>query len=284
MRVMVLGATGMLGYAMFRVLSAESGLSVYGTARSENSRRLFSDGLYGQVRFGVEVENHDNLIEAFSAVRPDVVVNCVGLVKQHTEISDPLRALPINALLPHRLAALCLVAGARLVHISTDCVFSGARGDYRESDFPDADDLYGRSKLLGEVDCPHAITLRTSIVGHELTGQRSLLGWFLAQQEPVRGFARAIFSGLPTGELARVVLRHVLPQPHLHGLYHVASRPISKLELLQLIARTYGKEIEIIPSDEVVINRSLNAERFNMATGYAPADWPDLVQRMYEFK
>lgn len=284
MRVMVLGATGMLGYAMFRVLSAESGLSVYGTARSENYRRLFSNELYGQVRVGVEVENHDILIETFSAVRPDVVVNCVGLVKQHTEISDPLRALPINALLPHRLAALCLVVGARLVHISTDCVFSGARGGYRESDFPDADNLYGRSKLLGEVDCTHAITLRTSIVGHELSGQRSLLGWFLAQQEPVRGFARAIFSGLPTCELARVVLRHVLPHPHLHGLYHVASRPISKLELLQLIARTYGKVIEIIPSDEVVINRSLNAERFNMATGYAPTDWPDLVQRMYEFK
>jgi dTDP-4-dehydrorhamnose reductase len=284
MRLMVLGVTGMLGNAMFRVLSANSGLAVYGTARSESSRRYFSGNLSSQIIVGVDVENQDSLIKTFAAVRPDVVVNCVGLVKQLADANDPLQAVPINALLPHRLAALCQATGARLVHISTDCVFSGAKGNYLESDFPDAYDLYGRSKLLGEVDYPNAVTLRTSIVGHELLGQRSLLGWFLAQQNSVKGFTRAIFSGLPTVELARVVCNFVLPGSELHGLYHVAARPINKFDLLKLVAKTYGKDIEIIPSDELVIDRSLNADRFKEATGYVPPEWPVLAQRMYEFK
>lgn len=284
MRVMVLGVTGMLGNAMLRVLSANSGLNVYGTARSDSSRRYFSDSLSRQILVGVDVGNHDTLVKAFASVRPDVVVNCVGLVKQLADADDPLQAVPINTLLPHRLASLCQAAGARLVHISTDCVFSGAKGDYSESDFPDAYDLYGRSKLLGEVDYPHAVTLRTSIIGHELSGQRSLVGWFLAQQGPVKGFTRAIFSGLPTVELARVVCDFILPRPELHGLYHVAAKAINKYDLLKLVAEAYGKTIEVMASDELVIDRSLNADRFKDATGYVPPEWPALVQSMSEFK
>ena len=217
-------------------------------------------------------------------MRPDVVVNCVGLVKQLADANDPLQAVPINTLLPHRLAALCLATGARLVHISTDCVFSGAKGNYLETDFPDAYDLYGRSKLLGEVDYPHAITLRTSIIGHELSGHRSLVNWFLAQQGAVKGFTRAIFSGLPTVELATVVRDFVLPLKELHGLYHVSAKAINKFDLLQLLAKAYGKNIEIIPSANLVIDRSLNSSRFKDATGYLSGEWSTLVQRMCKFK
>lgn len=284
MRVMVLGVTGMLGNAMFRVLSTSSDLVVYGTSRSESFQRFFSDKLASQISVGIDVENHDSLVKAFAAIRPDVVVNCVGLVKQLADVNDPLQAIPINTLLPHRLAVLCQATGARLVHVSTDCVFSGKKGNYLESEFPDAYDLYGRSKLLGEVDYPNAITLRTSIIGHELSGQRSLVGWLLAQQGQVKGFVRAIFSGLPTVELSRVVCDFVLPHSELHGLYHVAARPINKFDLLKLVTKAYGKDIEIVSSDELVIDRSLNADRFKDATGYEPPEWPDLVQRMYEFK
>lgn len=284
MNVLVLGVTGMLGNAMFRVLSEESGLIVYGTARGEKARIFFSKEQSNRLVIGVDVENHDSLVRAFTATRPDVVINCVGLVKQLADANDPLQAVPINTLLPHRLAALCQATGARLVHISTDCVFSGSKGNYLESDFPDAYDLYGRSKLLGEVDYPHAITLRTSIIGHELAGQRSLVGWFLVQQKSVKGFTKAIFSGLPTAELARVVREVVLPRPELHGLYHVATKPINKFDLLNLVAVAYGKEIEIIPDESLVIDRSLNAERFMKATGYVAPEWPALIQRMYEFK
>lgn len=284
MKVMILGVTGMLGNAMFRVLSDGADLAVYGTARSSSARQHFSNNLSGQIIVGTDVENNDSLVRAFAAVRPDVVVNCVGLVKQLADANDPLQAVPINTLLPHRLAALCQATGARLVHISTDCVFSGAKGNYLETDYPDAYDLYGRSKLLGEVDYPHAITLRTSIIGHELSGSRSLVNWFLAQQGAVKGFTRAIFSGLPTVELASVVRDVVLPRKELHGLYHVSAKPINKFELLQLVAKVYRKNIEINPSEELVIDRSLNSDRFKEATGYAPPEWATLIRRMCEFK
>lgn len=284
LRALVFGATGMLGNAMFRFLSEGSDLVAYGTARSESARRYFSKELSSRLITGVDIENHDSLVKAFTTARPDVVINCVGLVKQLTDANDPLQAVPINTLLPHRLAALCQATAARLVHISTDCVFSGSKGNYLESDFPDAKDLYGRSKLLGEVDYPHAVTLRTSIIGHELTGQRSFVCWFLAQQGSVNGFTKAIFSGLPTVELARVVRDVVLVRPELRGLYHVAAKPINKFELLELVATAYGKDIEIIPDESLVIDRSLNADRFKESTGYVAPDWASLVQRMYEFK
>ncbi len=274
----------MLGNAMFRVLSEDKRLAVCGSARSNGNRDHFAKELASQIIFGVDVENHDSLIRVFAAVRPDVVVNCVGLVKQLADANNPLQAVPINTLLPHRLAALCQAMAARLVHISTDCVFSGSKGNYLETDQPDAYDLYGRSKLLGEVDYPHAITLRTSIIGHELTGQRSLLNWFLAQHGSVRGFTRAVFSGLPTVELAAVVRDIVLPHPELHGLYHVASKSINKFDLLQLVAKIYNKTIEITPAGDLVIDRSLNADRFKEATGYVAPAWPALIQRMHEFE
>jgi dTDP-4-dehydrorhamnose reductase len=284
MRILVLGASGMLGNAMFRVLSEHSGCEVFGTIRGAEARRHFCDAAVHRLITGVEVENHDSLVRAFATVRPTVVVNCIGLVKQLASVNDPLQVVPINTLLPHRLAALCKVTAARLVHFSTDCVFSGAKGGYLETDFPDADDLYGRTKLLGEVDYPNAITLRTSMIGHELTGSRSLIGWFLAQQSSVKGFTRVIFSGLPTVELSRVVRDFVLPRPDLRGIYHVAAKPISKCELLRLVAEIYGKTIEIVPDDQLVIDRSLNADRFRETTSYVAPAWPELVKRMYEFK
>lgn len=284
MKVLVLGASGMLGNAMLRTLAEDSGVDAYGTARSGSVRRYLSPELGERILTGVDVENQDSLARVLADVKPHAVVNCIGLVKQLAEVNDPLAALPINAMLPHRLARLCVLGGARLVHVSTDCVFAGTQGNYRESDPSDALDLYGKSKFLGEVDYPHAITLRTSIIGHELAGAHGLVGWFLTQEKQIKGYSRAIFSGLPTVELARVVRDVVLPTPNLTGLYHVASAPISKLELLRLVAKVYGKTIEIVPDETVVIDRSLNAERFRVATGYVAPPWPALVKKMFEFK
>lgn len=284
MKILVLGVTGMLGNAMFRVLAEHSEHAVFGTTRNDRAKGYFPETLGKNLVAGVDVESHDSLIRAFALVQPQVVVNCIGLVKQLADANDPLQAVPINSLLPHRLAALCLATRARLIHISTDCVFSGTKGGYRETDFPDAYDLYGRSKLLGEVDYPHAVTLRTSIIGHELSGHRSLIGWFLKQKGKVKGFRRAVFSGLPTVELSRVVRDVVLQHPELTGLYHVAAKPINKYELLQLVAEIYGKEIELVPDDQLVIDRSLNADRFYEATGYRAPPWPELIESMYEFK
>lgn len=283
MRVLVLGASGMLGNAMLRTLSASDVCEVWGTARSVGALRHFDPSLAQRIVTGIDVENADALIALLADVRPSVVINCIGLVKQLAQADDPLSALPINSLLPHRLARLCGLVGARFVHISTDCVFNGRKGGYRETDPSDAEDLYGRSKYLGEVAYPHAITLRTSIIGHELSSAHGLVGWFLAQEGSVRGYRKAIFSGLPTVELARVVRDVLLPHPELSGLYHVAAEPIAKYDLLQLVRDAYGKTIEIEPDDRVAIDRSLNAERFREATGYVAAPWPELVARMRDF-
>jgi dTDP-4-dehydrorhamnose reductase len=273
----------MLGNAVLRFFADQGRHKTIGTARSKMSMELLPARLHELVIPDVDVDNLDSLTRVFAAVRPTVVINCIGLVKQLAEAGDPLFAIPSNALLPHRLAQLCEVAGARLVHVSTDCVFSGKKGHYREEDTADAVDLYGRSKLLGEVAHPHAITLRTSIIGHELRGAHGLINWFLAQENGVRGYTKAIFSGLPTVELARVIHDFVLPETRLHGLYHVSAEPIDKCALLQLVARVYTKTIDITPDDEVVIDRSLDSSRFRDATGYAPPAWPDLITRMQKF-
>ena len=284
MRVLILGASGMLGNAMFRVFAEVADNVVFGSVRSESARRHFPDTLKENILCGVDVENQDALARLFGTVQPDLVINCVGLVKQLAESDDPVLTIPINSLLPHRLAALCRVAGARLVHVSTDCVFSGNKGAYVESDFADADDLYGRTKLLGEVDYPHAITVRTSIIGHELAGSRSLINWFLAQEGKIRGYTRAIFSGLPTVVLAGLVRDVIVPRPELHGLYHVAAQPISKFDLLRLVADVYGKRIDIEPSEALVIDRSLDAGRFQAATGYTAPAWEDMIRTMHAYR
>lgn len=282
MRVLVLGVTGMLGNAVFKVFDNDDNHEVWGTLRSASALKSFSQASLDRLITGVDVLDAQALIAVFERVRPEVVINCVGLIKQLADAKDPLTALPINSLLPHQLSRLCALANARLIQVSTDCVFSGRQGHYLESDTSDAEDLYGKSKYIGELhDAPHAITLRTSIIGHELSSSQSLVDWFLSQEGAVRGFSKAIFSGLPTVELARVMKDYVLPRPALSGLYHVAAQPISKLDLLQIVAAQYGKDITIVPDDKLVIDRSLEGGRFREATGYEAPAWPDLIRIMW---
>lgn len=279
-RVLVLGATGMLGSTFFRAFSADPGLETWGTMRDWVGARHFAPALRERLIANVPVEGETGLLAAFDRARPDIVINCVGITKQLPNANDHLESLAINSSLPHRLAKYCGMTGARLVHFSTDCVFSGNKGGYTEDDFPDAYDLYGRTKFLGEVDYKNAITLRTSIIGHELASAKSLVDWFLSQTGEVKGYSKAVFSGLPTIEVARVVRDLVMPKPDLHGLYHLSVDPITKYDLLSLVAKTYGKDITITPYDKLVIDRSLNSNRFRAVTGFTPKPWPELIRAM----
>lgn len=268
----------MLGHTLLEVLS-EAGLDVHGTCRgllTLTAPRPIS----GRVLEGIDVLDADDLHRAFATVRPDLVVNAVGLVKQLASADDPLKAVPINTLLPHRLARLCRLAGARLVHVSTDCVFSGRRGGYKEEDTPDAVDLYGTSKRLGEVDEEDAITLRTSIIGHELRGRHGLVEWFMHAPRTVQGYTRAIFSGVTTREFARVIRDVVIPRPDLSGLYHLSAASISKYDLLRQIDGAYGLGRVIEPSEQVVLDRSLDSSRWRSATGYVPPSWDTMIADM----
>lgn len=283
MKVLVLGASGLIGSSMFRVLNENRNWDVFGTVRDNAVKLFFPETIGAKLLVGVDVEYQDSLAKVLSQIRPDVVVNCVGLTKHKAEAHDPLIAIPINTLMPHRLAMLCQLAGARLIHISTDCVFSGERGGYVETDIADAQDVYGKSKALGEVQYPHTVTLRTSTIGHELQTQYGLLNWFLSQEVQCKGFARAYFSGLPTVVFAQIVRDIVIPNSALSGLYHVAAKSISKFDLLKLIAKEYGKVIDIVADENFVIDRSLNAQRFQSATGYVAPEWPELIKTMHAY-
>lgn len=282
-RILILGGTGMLGHQLLRNLSAYPEYDVYATARNLSGLQKHYPGDL-LARFcpdSVDVQYFDSVIGALASVQPDVVINCIGIIKQLPIADEPLTAITVNALLPHRISLLSRVAGARFIHISTDCVFDGKKGMHTENDQSNAEDLYGRTKFLGEVAYPDCVTLRTSIVGHELIGRYGLIEWFLAQTQKVRGFRKAIYTGFPTIELARIIHNYVLPNPDLCGVYHVSSEPISKYDLLCLVAELYGKEIEIEPCDDFVQDRSLDSTVFRNATGYQPPSWGELIAMMH---
>jgi dTDP-4-dehydrorhamnose reductase len=285
MRILVLGVSGMLGNTIYRSLSRNSSLDVHGTLRSPTVKDYFSPSLQKKIHGHIDVLDNDILLDLMERVRPNVVINCVGLIKQQVNANNPLVVLPINSLLPHRLAKLCNLISSRLIHISTDCVFSGSKGSYTEDDKSDADDLYGKSKYIGEVvDQEHAITLRTSIIGHEINSNYALVDWFLSQKNAVQGYREAIFSGLPTVELSDIIESYVLPATGLHGLFHVSAEAINKDALIRLIAKVYNKEIEITPDSRVKIDRSLDSSRFRQITGYRPDSWPNLIKKMHSHR
>ena len=278
MRVLILGASGMLGHKLYQTCSKR--FTTVATARSSAALVEALD-VDGRVIEAIDAADLSRVEHALAEVRPDAVINCIGIVKQDAAAKDPVASIGVNSLFPHLLARACAAVGARLIHLSTDCVFSGRAGHYTESDFPDADDLYGRSKLLGEVTGPGCLTIRTSMIGRELSGQHGLLEWFLAQDGGrVRGFRRAIFSGFTTAALAELLCGVVAEHQNLSGLWHVAADPISKCDLLRLIRHAYRVSVEIDPDDAVVCDRSLDGSRFRQATGFLAPSWETMIRSM----
>lgn len=281
-RILVAGATGMLGHTLLRELDADPALDVHGVARSLADRaHQFPARLVERITTGVDATRFDQVRGILDEIRPDVVVNCIGVIKQRPDVQDAVHTVTLNALFPHLLAQACGRLGSRLIHVSTDCVFSGRRGGYVEEDLPDPPDRYGRSKLLGEVTGDGALTIRTSIIGHELASHRSLVDWFLSRPGGVRGWTRAIYTGVTTVEFARLLRTVVLPRTDLTGLYHLAAEPISKYDLLRLIAEVYRWPGDMVPDDGFVCDRSMRADRLADATGYRPSAWPDMIRSMH---
>ncbi|HJP95004.1 MAG TPA: SDR family oxidoreductase [Pyrinomonadaceae bacterium] len=281
MRVLILGASGMLGHKVWQHFAKR--FDTYASFR-QSSSYYARFGIFDSTRLGhVSAEDFDSVVRAVERVGPDAVINCIGIVKQDAAAKDAIKSIGVNALFPHRLAHLCGASGVRLVHLSTDCVFSGRRGNYAESDEPDATDLYGRTKLLGETDYDNCLTIRTSMIGRELQGAQGLIEWFLreaAAGHRVRGFKRAVFSGLTTTALAQVIADLLVDQPQLSGVWHVAADAINKFDLLSLVKKIYGLDIEIEPDESVFCDRSLDASRFRAATGFTPAAWPEMIEQM----
>jgi dTDP-4-dehydrorhamnose reductase len=279
LRVLILGGDGMLGHQLLRYFAPrhETRVTLRQAVSAYTAFGLFTPAnSYGEV----ELTSSDALARVFGDFRPEAVINAAGIVKQRPIAEEAIPSIEINALLPHRLALLCAGAGARLVHMSTDCVFSGCKGGYVESDPSDAEDLYGRTKFLGEVHASNAVTLRTSIIGPELSRKTGLLEWFLAQRGTIRGFRKAIFSGFTTIEMARIIELLLTRSPAPSGLYHVSSAPVSKYDLLGLVKTALGLDVKIVPDDDFHCDRSLDSTRFRAELGYRPPDWQAMVEEL----
>ena len=279
-RILVLGSGGMLGHKVLQRIGTEH--AVVGTLRGDPGGKpyggipLFRDA---DIIGGVDADDFSTVAGAIGATRPEVEVNCIGGIKQKDR--DPIANIAINALFPHRLAAHCAESEIRVIHFSTDCVFNGRRGSYTEGDASDAEDLYGRTKYLGEVaDSDHVLTLRTSLVGRELSEFHSLLEWFLSQKGRVKGFRRAYFSGVTTTWMSDLVASLIVDHPDLHGRYQLAGPRISKFDLLELFARAYQRKVQIVPDDEFALDRSLVGDRFTADTGLEAPSWEDMVAAM----
>lgn len=279
-RILLLGANGMLGGSIFRHFMKNIDVEIFGTVRSITDHHPLIQQNLKFIRTGIDVSDTKNLAHLIQELQPNIVINCVGLIKQLQQKHIP--SIELNSLFPHQLAHICDCYHTKLIHFSTDCVFSGEKGMYKENDIPDASDLYGRSKLLGEVDYGKHLTLRTSIIGHEL-GNRgvSLIDWFLNQKESVKGFSNVIFSGLPTVFLAELLEKYIITDPLLFGIYHLSVKPIDKYSLLKLVKKSYGLTTHISKCDRLIIDRSLNSQKIRQRLKFIPPTWPILISKMH---
>jgi dTDP-4-dehydrorhamnose reductase len=279
MKLLILGAAGMLGHRMCRLLADR--FEIWGTFHTNASSYARFNLLPDEcVIDNVSAQDFDSVRAVVEKVKPDVVVNCIGIVKQRDEAKQAVPSIYVNALFPHQLADLCEERGIRVFQISTDCVFSGSRGKYTEIDVPDPVDLYGRTKLLGELNRPNCLTLRTSIIGWQINTYSSLLGWFASQRgKRIKGYHRAIYSGFSTSVLAQLIGDLIATRPDLHGLYQVASEPIAKYDLLVKLRDILGwKDITIDGDDQFFCDRSLMAARFTTTTGWTPPSWDSMLE------
>lgn len=280
MKVLVLGGSGLLGHKLVQVFKSQfdTCATFHGSFEKYHGIDVF-EGV--RVVDNIDAGVFESVTQTVLEVEPDVIVNAIGVTKHVPDVRNVIKTITINSLLPNQLAQLAAEQNARLICISTDCVFSGDRGNYLETDNPDATDLYGRTKILGEIHEGNCLTVRTSIIGRELFTRNSLVEWFLSNSGGrVKGFTKAIFTGFPTIVLAEILADVIKHRPGMTGLYHVSSDPIIKFDLLRLIDGAMNVEALIDADDEMAIDRSLDSTKFRRETGYVPPSWQDLIERM----
>lgn len=282
-KILIFGITGMVGSGIFNILSKSSDLDVCGIVRRSSDKLFFPKETWPSIYIEENIIQYSTLAKLFEIIRPDLVINAIGLIKQSINVDSYEDYKKINIDYPKQLSILCKLYSARFIHLSTDCVFSGLKGQYSEVDRPDPIDLYGESKLAGESLAKNDLVLRTSFLGPQLMGHYSLLDWFLSQKNECQAYTNAYFSGFPTNIFGEILRDYVISNQSLSGVYHIASTPISKYELLLLITKRYGKNIGLIANPNPIIDRSLCGDKFNSVTGFVPKLWPDLIDSMYRY-
>jgi len=285
MRIIVLGSTGLIGNTITKFFLNQSKYETFGILRDLEKISFFDNRYHKNFIHIDNILDFEKFEKILIKLKPKLIINCLGITNKFLKnnFKSVEESIKINALFPRRLHEICSKIDVRLIHLSTDCVFSGRKGSYKEDDIPDPLDIYGRSKLLGELNYSNSLTIRKSVIGHEFLSRNGLLEWFLNKKETVEGYKNAIFSGLTVLELAKIIDQYIIPNKKLSGIIHVAGNPISKYELLHLISIEYQKKINIIPNESLKIDRSLNSKLFNDKTGYQMKDWKELISTMREF-
>lgn len=279
--VLILGISGMLGHALLKNFLESSLFTTYGTLRKSRTISGIFPSNHPCIYPNIDANSLDNIERLIASLNPSIIINCIGIIKQLPTAKDPIASIAINSLFPHQLAQLCQKYNAKLIQISTDCVFSGNKGNYTEQDNPDPVDLYGRTKLLGEVTSPNCLTIRTSIIGRELNSQNSLVEWFISQKgKTVQGFDRAIYTGFTTQALAQIIEKIILEQPNLEGMWHISSDPITKYQLLNMMNQAFNLGITIDRDESFICDRSLNSQKFRDFTGYTPPTWEEMIAQL----
>ena len=284
MRLLILGSTGLVGNTLTKYFLNKEYLQTFASVRNYSKVKFFKKKYHENF---VEINNildYKETEKILENIKPDVLINCIGLTNKNLNSNQAEDFIVINSLLPHRLQKICSNFGSRLIQFSTDCIFSGSKGYYSENEIPDPPDLYGRSKLLGELDFENTLTIRKSVIGHELIYKNGLLEWFLSQNKFVEGYKNIIFSGITVLELAILIEKYILPRRDLKGILNISGNPISKYDLLKVIADIYNKKIDIIPNEKIKKDRSLDGSQFNKLTGYHCKPWPLLIKDMNEFE
>ena len=279
MKIAVIGATGMLGHRIFSSLSENH--DVYGIVRTDNKNLYQFPNIKEENVFdNIDILDFKKLEETLIAISPELVINGVGIIKQVDQSKEYITSIEVNSLFPHQLGKLCAKLNARMIHFSTDCVFNGEKGNYSEEDDPNANDLYGKSKHLGEVDyLENVLTLRTSLIGREVNPKGSLIDWFLSQEgKEVKGFSNAIFSGFPTLTISKIIDQYIIPNKQLYGVMNLACEPVDKYDLLNQVKELFKANIKIKRFEDFKIDRSLNGKKFNEMTGLTPLPWKELVK------
>ena len=283
--MLILGSTGLVGNTITKYFLQKEDFHIYATIRDYSNLKLFKNKYHKNFLIINDILDYGEIKKTFKKIKPDILINCLGITNKETLLNPNQieNCISINSLFPHMLQRICSEIGIRLIHFSSDCIFSGRQGFYSENDIPDPPDMYGKSKLLGELNYENTLTIRKSVIGHELLSKKGLLEWFLAQKNFVHGYKNVIFSGITVLELARVIDHYIIPRSDLKGILNLAGESISKFDLLKIIADIYKKSAEIIPNETIQINRTLNGSQFNNLTGYKMKSWPSLIRSMYEF-
>ena len=280
MKILVLGGTGLIGNRLVRHLRENA--DVYASTRTDRGQIPVLEHILDPNKwiFRFNATDFQLLESEIGRLRPKVIVNCLGIVKQHISASDTETTILLNSALPNRLSSLAVKYEFKLIHLSTDCVFSGNTGNYIESATPDPVDLYGRSKTLGELNNSQDLTLRTSFVGREIKSFTNLFEWVRKNQNTkIVGYKKAIYSGLTTQVTSEIIERLIFDFSTLTGLWHLASEPISKFDLIQKLSDSLNLRLDIEVDEEFICDRSLNPGALTAMTGVVAPDWPTMLER-----